>query len=109
MALKNTINEATPDKVETKRDRTTARRGYWSTTAPGVFEYVPLGYLIRTDVRTIKTWFACTKNACETFDAAYAGGGSIDIEEVSEVVHAYNLTLTETTATEQWVDVEPEA
>ena len=108
MALKNTINEATPDKVETKRDRTTARRGYWSETEPGVFSYTTLGYFIRVAIYTIKAWFACTKSACEAFDATYEGGGSIEITEVSEVLHAYQLTLTEVVHTEQWVDVEAE-
>lgn len=108
MALNNLINEAEPDKVETKRDRTTAMRGYWSETEPDVFSFTALGYFIRVANYTIKTWFACTKSACETFDAAYEGGGSIEITEVSEVLHAYQLTLTEVVATEQWVDVEAE-
>ena len=108
MALKTTINEATPDKTETKRDRTTLTRGYWSETEPDVFSYTNLGFLIRTAIYTIKTWFACTQSACATFDATYEGGGSIEITEVSEVLHAYQLTLTEVVHTEQWVDVEDE-
>jgi hypothetical protein len=108
MALKSTIDADAPDKVEYQVDRNTKRRGYWavSTETPGLKEYIPLGYLIATDKHTIKTWFACTQAACTTFQSTYAGGGSIEVDEVSPVVKAYNLRLTETTYTQQWVDLE---
>jgi len=107
MALKSTIDANAPDKVEYQDDRNTKRRGYWAAGAsPGLFEFIPLGYLIATDKHTTKTWFACTQAACTTFKSTYVGAGSIEIDEVSPVVKSYNLRLTETTYTEQWVDLE---
>jgi hypothetical protein len=108
MALKSTITAETPDKVETKHDRTVANRGYWDYDAEtDVFTFVNQGAFIRTDVHTTKTWFACSKSACDSFIAAYTGTGSFSAEEVSEVLHAYNFVLTETTQTEEWVDYVP--
>lgn len=110
MALKSSINGASPDKTEIKYDRDVSYRGYWNADEDtGVFSFVKLGHFVRTAAHTVKTWYACTQAACTTFIGSYSGDGSYVAEEVSEVLHAFNFVLTETEFTEEWVDyVEPE-
>jgi hypothetical protein len=109
MALQTTITAESPDRTEYKYDRTVKNRGYWEPgESEGTFVYVYQGYFIETTIHTIKTWYACTQAACITFAEAYEGGGSIDMQLVSEVLNAYNFVLTETEKTEEWNDAPEE-
>jgi hypothetical protein len=90
MALRTTIDLDAPDRQEITDDVVTTPRGtfvgeVWTET----------GRIQKTATRTVKTWVANTRAACEAARTAYAGTGSVRITEASPVIKSYLLEISE--------------
>ena len=108
MALNSTITYESPDRVEGQIDKTTEERYTWNNTGPDAYEAVLVGVYVFSKTVTTKTWVSCTLAACTTFVAAYEGTGSISYNETVPALHAYDLTLVETTESSTFTPEEEE-
>ena len=106
--LQSIINIDSPDKTETKVDASVQYISYWTETDTDVFERINVGWINRKKTYTIKTWFACSQAAVNTFIGTYDVDGAIDPQCMSDVIKSYDVTLTESVVTEEWHYAEEE-
>lgn len=105
MALNSTITYKSPDRVEAQIDKTREERYTWDGTS-GTYTAVLVGVFEFSKTIETRTWVSCTYAACTTFASSYAGTGSISYTESSPAIHAYDLTLVETTESSTWTPEE---
>lgn len=106
MALRATIDLDTPDFINSiDADVTSFERGTWDFTVDPP-TYTKKGIMRTTVSKTVKKWVANTMAACKAAKAAYSGTGAVRIVLRNQIIKNYDLEITESETTNEWVPAE---